>query len=467
MVGLAVVFALAAPPVAEAERLAARALQAAAPPAQSLADARRALVLTAEFDPTDFVTAGRKGEVVEDEFVAARRAYRRHRALVYEAVGASAARAGDHVAAVRYLRRAALLDPGEERVARLARSLLAEGRAPEAVRLVLGQAGAATLSPASLALVQEAADAGGFPSVQLEIDRARLAAAAPGAVYRDGPFRLPASGRLSTGALLRLEDGLTVLYAADAACRSCSADLQDLKRAVPPAVRVVLVPEAPDRDHALRQIVGVYRYDWPLLLASDAAVQLGVKPGSVMVVARGGWAGATLDPPFQPTLTEVLSAFAKADVRETIPRPTWNGRLIDRRPAPPPPALLPEGLAPGEDEPAPTEFVAAVAAYRAGRAAEALRAFESLEARGDGWLLPPEARLDRALCLARLGRREEARRLLLRTGDSRFQDEVDRALEKVGSGPRAVRRVYNRAVMALTRIRRSFTLGLTGLRPPD
>jgi len=102
--------------------------------------------------------------------------------------------------------------------------------------------------------------------------------------------------------------------------------------------------------------------------------------------------------------------------------------------APPkPPALLPEGLAPGEDEPLPAEFGAAVAAFRAGRAAEAQKLFDALEARGDGWLLPPEARLDRALCLAGLGRREEARRMLLRTGDSRFQDHVDRTLEQVGT----------------------------------
>jgi hypothetical protein len=65
-----------------------------------------------------------------------------------------------------------------------------------------------------------------------------------------------------------------------------------------------------------------------------------------------------------------------------------------------------------------------------------LELFESLAAQGDGWLLSPEARLNRALCLAGLGRREQARRLLLRTGDSRFQDAVDRTLEKVGSAGR-------------------------------
>jgi Flp pilus assembly protein TadD len=82
----------------------------------------------------------------------------------------------------------------------------------------------------------------------------------------------------------------------------------------------------------------------------------------------------------------------------------------------------------------PGDFVAGLAAYRAGRYAEALRLFEAA-AGDDGWLLPPEARFDRALCLAALGRRDEARRMLLRIGDSRFQDAVDEALERVAAGP--------------------------------
>ena len=100
----------------------------------------------------------------------------------------------------------------------------------------------------------------------------------------------------------------------------------------------------------------------------------------------------------------------------------------------PPPGLLPEGLAPGEDVPEPEAFAAAVTAYREGRYRDALRGFEEVEARGDGWLLPPEGRLNRALCLAGLGQRDQARRLLLKTGDSRFQEAVDRALEKVAAG---------------------------------
>jgi tetratricopeptide (TPR) repeat protein len=432
VIAVALAVALAGPPVAEAERLATHALAGALPPAGALAEAQRALALTADFDPTDFVKAGRKGEVVEDEFVAARRAYRRHRALLYEAVGAAQAGLGNHRAAARYLRRAAFLEPTDERVARLARSLLAVDRAAEALRLVLGQARAGTIAPSTLSLIEQAVDAAGLPTVQVEIDRARLAAAAPAAVYRDGPLRLAAGGRLSTGAPLALEDGTVVLYAADASCRSCSDDLQELKRATPAGVRVVLVPASAE-DQALRQILVLYHYDWPILMGSGAARELALVPGSVLVVARGGWAAAAVKPPFLPTLTSVLQVFAAAAVREQVPRKEWNGRPIDRNSAATAPALLPEGLAPGEDEPAPEEFTAAVAAYRAGHPGEALRLFDGLEARGDGWLLPPEARLDRALCLAALGRREEARRLLLKTGDSRFQEDLDRALERVGA----------------------------------
>ena len=71
---LAVLVLLAAAGPPEAERLAAEALrQVERQPEAALAQARRALALTAEFDPTVFVTAGRKGEVVEDEFVKADR----------------------------------------------------------------------------------------------------------------------------------------------------------------------------------------------------------------------------------------------------------------------------------------------------------------------------------------------------------------------------------------------------------
>ena len=104
---------------------------------------------------------------------------------------------------------------------------------------------------------------------------------------------------------------------------------------------------------------------------------------------------------------------------------------IDRTPPPAPPGLLPEGFAPPDEAPAPPEFEAAVAAYRAKNFAEALRLLDALAARGDGVLLPPEARLDRAIVLGAMCRREEARRIALRVGDARIADAPDRALEAI------------------------------------
>ena len=89
--------------------------------------------------------------------------------------------------------------------------------------------------------------------------------------------------------------------------------------------------------------------------------------------------------------------------------------------------------APGRIYACAEEFTEAVEAFRGGRPGAALKLFQALEARGDGWLLPPEARLDRARCLAAQGRREEARAILLAIGDSRFQSDVDRILEGIGS----------------------------------
>jgi tetratricopeptide (TPR) repeat protein len=398
--------------------------------------ARKALALTADFEPTAFVNAGRKGEVVEDEYLAAREEYRRHRARLYESLGLSLAASGQHLPASRYLRRAVLLDPGGPRVLALARSLVALDRGPAALE-TLDKAAllGAKLTPEGAALLEQVVDAAGFPSAQVEIDRVRLGAITNGSVeFRDGPYSLPPTTKLSTTPVFRLDETpVTVFYRAEASCKSCSEDLETLKRVVPADVRIVTVPESQEQDQALRQVLGLYRYRWPLLLLRDASRILRMDPRDVLVVARGGWAGALLKPPFAQSLPSVLDIFNKADIRETLPRPAWNHRPVVRTRQAGQPGLLPEGLAPGEDEPPPPEFTAAVEAYRAGRAAEALKLFEGLDAKGDGWLLPPEARLDRGLCLAKLGRREEARRLLLRTGDSRLQDAVDRALEEVGT----------------------------------
>jgi tetratricopeptide (TPR) repeat protein len=425
---------------AGAERLAAEAVALAAQdPAAALQKARRALALTAEFVPTDFVTAGRKGEVVEDEFQAAREAYGRHRAGLYEAVGTALARRGEALAASRYQRRAFLLDPTPDRGLALARSLNDLGRGREALDTVQRAiAGLAGLKPEAAEVIARAADVAGLPSAQAEIDRGRLQATLGKAVqFREGPLELPPGVRLSTNPLARLEGApITVLYASEASCRSCSADLEDLARQVPKDVRVLAVPPGDDQDQALRQVLALYKRPWPLLLGRDLAARLQLKPRTLLLVARGGWTLAVLQAPFGAEVASALAALQRVDVPEAVPRPAWNRRPVDRSPLAPPPALLPDGLAPGEDEPVPPEFTAAVEAYRSGHAAEAQKAFDALEARGDGWLLPPEARLDRALCLARAGQRDAARRILLRTGDSRFESDIDRLLEAVAGGAR-------------------------------
>lgn len=436
MAGVAAL-AAAGPSLEEAERLADEAVRRVAEqPEASLGQARKALALTADFEPTAFVNPGRKGEVVEDAYVAARGDYRRHRAHLYDAVGQCLARAGREDAAVRYLRRAAVLDPMGASHVRLARSLVAIGRGRPALDALLAQ-GANGIGVEALEVGQRAADTAGLPSLQVEIDRVRLLAlpTTPRVEYRDGPLSLPEKTRLSTGALLRFDAETPILiYVAEPSCASCSADLESLKRLAPPGARVALLAQTPDHDQALRGAVSLYRYDWPFLVGPGIAGALSLSGPSLLVVARRGFCAAVVQPPLAITLPGVLEVFAHADVHESVPRGAWNRRPVDRKPTAPPPGLLEQGLAPGEDELAPPEFRAAVEAYAARRFAEALRLFETLEARGDGWLLPPEARLDRALCLAGLGRREEARRLLLRTGDSRFQDAVDRALEDVSSG---------------------------------
>ncbi len=424
--------------ITEAERLAeeSRAI-VAQDAAAALQKARRALGLTTEFVPTDYVATGRKGEVVEDEFKAARDAYKQHRALIYEAVGMALARQAQPLPASRYQRRAFELDPTPERGLALARSLCDLGRGREALATVQRAiSGLVSLSPEAASVIARAADVAGLPSAQAEIDRGRLVAGLGLKVQlREGPLELGTGVRLSTNPVFRMDDAeVNVLYAAEPSCKSCSADLEELGRQVPKAVRILAVPPGDDQDAALRQVLDLYRRPWPLLLARDIAARLQLKPRTVLIVARGGWTLAELRGPFDQSLRLAIESVQRRDIQETVPRPTWNRRPVDRSPLPPPPALLAEGLAPGEDEPPPREFAAAVAAFRAGRAGEAQKLFDALEAKGDGWLLPPEARLNRALCLSRSGQRDAARRILLRTGDSRFEDQVDHLLETVAAG---------------------------------
>lgn len=427
----------ASPPstVERADKLAGDAVEAAATdPARGLAIANQALALTRDFDPTAFARAGRHGEVVEDVFVAARRAYRAHRARLYEAKGAVLLAAGQPKEAVRYLGRARELDPKQEPV-RLARALVAEGRGGTALDVLLERMGD-SLGREALAAAREAADAAGLASLQAALDRVRIGRLSPdlGVEWREGPLKLPRELRVSTGAPFRLDvPGLTLVYAAETSCRTCSADLEAISDLAPAGARVFVASEDPDSDEALRQAMRLYHFDWPVLFRVSFPRALTLRAPAVLVVGRDGFSAAVARSPFERGLPAVLQVMRRTDLRESLPRPAWTGRPAEIAPLPPGPPLLPEGLAPGEDQPSPPDFEAAVAAYRKGRFAEALRGFRKVAARDDGWLLPPEARLDEALSLAGLGRKQEARRILLRIGDSRFQDGVDRALERVAN----------------------------------
>jgi tetratricopeptide (TPR) repeat protein len=434
-------FALLAvgPPTSEAERLAGEATaQAALAPQPALAKAQKALLLTRDFDPTVFVKPGRKGEVVEDAYVEARSAYRRHRAPLYQAVGACLRQSGRPAAAAHYLGRAYLLEPSSERAVLLAQSLLARDRGLEALPLFRREALQGPIAGEALSQFLRLADALGLPSAQSALDRFRLEALGPERVeLLTGPLKVPVGSRLSTGGQLRVDAGPTVLYLGEVSCRTCSADLEDLKRLTPPSARVVLVPEDADRDQALRRVVEIYGYGWPVLQGRGAAAALALTSGAVTVVGREGWTLARVRAPLTENLPPVLQILSQVEFSETTPRPLWDGRT----PGPAATtlaasALLPEGWAPGEDEEQPAAFRRALDAYREGRPADALRLLAQLESEGEGWLLPPEARFNRALCLQKLGRTAEARSLLLGIGDSRFQEAVDRALEALSGNRR-------------------------------
>jgi hypothetical protein len=123
----------AATGVRDAERLLAESQSALArEPQLAWVRAREAMQASAIFVASDFVRPGRKDEILEEQFLAARGAYRRHRALVYEGAGVSLARLSRHATAARYLHRSVELGREEARTA-LMHALAASGREWEAL----------------------------------------------------------------------------------------------------------------------------------------------------------------------------------------------------------------------------------------------------------------------------------------------------------------------------------------------
>src|SRR5207237_9302983 len=119
---------------------------------------------------------------------------------------------------------------------------------------------------------------------QAAIDRARLKAL-PGTSIelREEPVKVPAEARLSTGGPLRLEASPIIFYMAGASCRNCTEDLEALARSISAGTRVVMVPEGPEKDRALRQVLQLYKYDWPVALGPSLAPLLRLEPGALLV----------------------------------------------------------------------------------------------------------------------------------------------------------------------------------------
>ena len=391
---------------------------------------RKALEASALFDPTDFAEAGRHGEVVEDSYRAARGEYRRHRARVYLTAGKAELARGRPSPALRYLRRAADLD-GEVDPVPLAQALLATGAKWEALDVLLSSHEVG----ARLRMLATVVDELGLPSVQAEIDRVRVESHKDGfqGTWLPGPVKVPPQARLSTGSRFAFDDDATLraVYLVDEGCATCSRDLELLRRIVPEPVQVLLAPEGDDT--VLRKAIRLYRYEWPVLLGRGVVDALPAQAPAIMLVGRAGWSAVLVGDPLDRSLPTLLEMLSREDIRERLPRAGWKGVMPVR---PPPRVSRPSwdgrGLAPGDDNTPPEEFARARQSFESGRHQNALSLLDVMSKDEEAWLLPPEERLNRALCLAGLGRRREARGILLAIGDSRFQDEIDQLLESVG-----------------------------------
>ena len=178
--------------------------------------------------------------MVEDLYVEARKEYRIHRALALPGVRRVPGRGGLRPGPRRrYLGRAVLLDPAPERRIALAR-----------VRLAANARGRRRWSCCCRwpgrrppALLEQAVDALGLASAQVEIDRIRFRRCRAWFQWTDRSA-CPRRRALSSGGPLRFEAEPVVLYVGSSACQTCSADMQALKRAATGA-RVVLWPEDP------------------------------------------------------------------------------------------------------------------------------------------------------------------------------------------------------------------------------
>ncbi|MCU0242155.1 MAG: hypothetical protein MUF51_07010, partial [Vicinamibacteria bacterium] len=194
---------------------------------------------------------------------------------------------------------------------------------------------------------------------------------------------------------------------------------------------IMILPVSENADDTLRRIMRLYQYSWPIVTGMDARRAWGMATPALLLVARDGFVGVEMQAPLDAALGRILAMLRRDGAREQLPRPAWDGRAHEIPEWPRASRLLPEGLFTGAGDPAPDSYGRAVAAFRERRYLEAERLFDALGASGDGWLLAPEARFNRALCMRAAGHAAEARRILRSIGDAREQDAVDRAQDEL------------------------------------
>ena len=176
--------------------------------------------------------------------------------------------------AVRYLRRGGRPGAGAASETALARSLVAAGRGREALAHAAGRP-AGALSAEAIEVAGAAVDAEGLPSLQLEIDRARIAGRrsrrrSSRSTARCAPQRKPASRRASRCGSRRRSSPSSTWPS-----RPAGPAPQTSRRSSDWCLRASCrgwCRCGPEQDRALRQVMTLYRYAGRSCSASPMAL---------------------------------------------------------------------------------------------------------------------------------------------------------------------------------------------------
>ncbi len=372
-----------------------------------------ALAATVDFEPTAFVKAGRKGEVVEDDYLSRPGTPIAGTGLASTPPWAeSTPPRGDHEAAVRYLRRAEFLGP-DSSSGRAARGCLSPRSVGPQRRRSCCRDSSPRVGPGQTSWrssrrssTRQAGRASRSRSIGPE-SWPSLGGARSGGT---GHFELPKGTRLSTAPVFRMADAaVNVIYAAEASCQTCSEDVEALRRGDPALPRG---SSSCPRDRTTTTPCGrcsvCSSVSWPVMIGPGLGSTLGVTPRSVLIVGRGGWGAALLPGAPEAGARQGGGTVGKDGCRsKSLPRPGWNRRPVERSSA----HVRYRGCGPRGWRPATTslrqpEFEAAVTAYREKRPAEAMRLFdESPDAGTDGSFPPRPGSTARCVSMRSVGER--------------------------------------------------------------